>query len=203
MLNYFLSNNGFIVFPIIISIIILIPLSIASSYCFFKPQFKHNIFLTGVISSIILTMIGAGILASIKKDYISETNWKQIYTNHIDANVSIINSIYTNDIIAGKKLGDKYKFFTTDSEAEIKIEKDDTSYSKKIKIKKDNIIINGEINENSKITKLEYRNIQGVQKILFGHKGPIETPDIEGELRITIEQDTKQEELKRLFETQD
>lgn len=203
MLNYFLSNNGFIVFPIIISIIVLTPLSIASAYCFLKPQFKHSIFLTGVISSIILTMIGAGILASIKKDYISETNWKQIYTNHIDANVSIINSIYTNDIIAGKKLGDKYKFFTTDSEAEIKIEKDDTSYSKKIKIKKDNIIINGEINENSKITKLEYRNIQGVQKILFGHKGPIETPDIEGELRITIEQDTKQEELKRLFETQD
>lgn len=203
MLNYFLSNNGFIVFPIIISIIILIPLSIASSYCFFKPQFKYNIFLTGVISSIILTMIGTGILASIKKDYISETNWKQIYTNDIDTNISIINPVYTNDIIAGKKLDDKYKFFTTGSNAEIKIKKDDTSYSKKIHINKDNIIINGQLNENSKITKIEYRNIQGIQRSLFEHKGPIEKTDIDGELRITIEQDTKQEELKRLFETQD
>lgn len=202
MLNYLLSNDGFIVFLIIMLIIILTPVSIASAYCFLSPQFKHNIFLTGVILSIILAIIGAGILASIKKDYISETNWKQIYTNDIDANVSIINPIYTNDIIAGKKLGDKYKFFTTGSNAEIKIEKDDTSYSKKINIKKDNIIINGEMNENSKITKIEYRNFQGVQKVLFGHKGPIGTPDIEGELRITIEQDTKQEELKQLFESQ-
>lgn len=202
MLNYLLSNDGFIIFLIIMLIISLTPLSIASAYCFLRPQFKHNIFETGVIFSIILIMIGAGILVSIKKDYISETNWKQIYTNDIDANVSIINPIYTNDIIAGKKLGDKYKFFTTGSNAEIKIEKDDTSYSKKINIKKDNIITNGEMNENSKITKIEYRNFQGVQKVLFGRKGPIETPDIEGELRITIEQDTKQEELKQLFESQ-
>lgn len=98
MLNYLLSNDGFIIFLIIMLIISLTPLSIASAYCFLRPQFKHNIFVTGVIFSIILIMIGAGILVSIKKDYISETNWKQIYTNDIDANVSIINPIYTNDI---------------------------------------------------------------------------------------------------------
>lgn len=84
---------------------------------------------------------------------------------------------------------------------EIIKQKDNTSYSKKIQINKNNIIINGELNENSKITKIEYRNIQGTQRILFDHKGPIEKSDIDGEIKITIDQDPKQEELKQIFES--
>ncbi len=45
---------------------------------------------------------------------------------------------------------------------------------KKVNINLKDVIINGDLNENSKITKIEYRNIQGVQKCLFGQEGPIE-----------------------------
>ena len=44
--------------------------------------------------------------------------------------------------------------------------------------------------------------IQGVQKYLFSYEGPIEKTDIDGELRITIDEDPKQKELKQLFEPQ-
>lgn len=202
MLDYFLSNNGFIVFQAIIMSIILTPLVTTYVYSYSKIVFNHKIFLIGIICTIILAIIGFKILTSINKNIVSEVNWKQIYKNDIDAKVIIEKNSFLGNIMAGEKLGDKYKIINIDNNAEIKIEKDNTSYSKKIQINKNNIIINGELNENSKITKIEYRNIQGTRRILFDHKGPIEKSDIDGEIRITIDQDPKQEELKQIFESQ-
>ena len=73
---------------------------------------------------------------------------------------------------------------------------------KKIKINKNNVIINNEINEDSIITKIEYRAIKGIQRSLFGYKGPIEKSNLDGELRITIENNPKQQELKQIFDSQ-
>ena len=61
------------------------------------------------------------------------------------------------------------------------------------------------MNSNSKITKIEYKNIKGHQRTLFGHKGPIEKSDkdmVDGTIRITLEQDSSEKELKQMFESQ-
>ena len=72
-------------------------------------------------------------------------------------------------------------------------------------MKKNNIISNSDVDSTSKITKIEYKNIQGHQRTLFGHKGPIENNaenTIDGTIRITLEQDSTEKELKQIFESQ-
>lgn len=72
-------------------------------------------------------------------------------------------------------------------------------------IEKNNIISEDDVNSNSKITKIEYKNIKGHQRTLFGHKGPIENNaenTIDGTIRITLEQDSTEKELKQIFESQ-
>ena len=204
MIKYFLSekviNKFFVIFQTFIIITVITPLIITWFYKDLTSELS-NILLSVAIFAILLELIGLKFLSLINETFIYDTNWKQIYTNDINANVNIATNSSCNIIVAGEKLDYKYEFFTYyNNQAKIVIEKDNVSYSKKVNINIKNVIINGELNENSKITKVEYRNIQGVQKYLFGHEGPIEKTDIDGELRITIDEDPRQKELKQLFE---
>lgn len=200
MLDYILSNQGYQVFQIIIAILLTISLTITFIYDIFSISPKTYLIPTLELSTFIIALIGISLIVTIHKntETFYDQNWKQVYTNNIDAK-----AIIANDIVAGQRLGDKYKLLTVNNQSRIKVEKDDASYSKNVNINKDNIIVNnGELNENSKITKIEYQAITGIQRSLFGHKGPIQESKIDGQLRITIEQDTKQDELKKLFESQ-
>lgn len=204
MIKYFLSekriNKIFIIFQTLVIIAVITPLIITWFYENLTSEL-NNILLSAAIFAFLLELIGLKFLSLITETFIYNTNWKQIYTNDINANVKIETKSSYNTIVAGKKLDYKYEFFMYyNNQAKIVIEKDNVSYSKKVNINLKDIIINGELNENSKITKIEYRNIQGIQKYLFGHEGPIEKTDIDGELRITIDEDPRQKELKQLFE---
>lgn len=205
MLQFFLSDAGFLIFQLLIITIVLSLLITSLIYKSYDLTDSH-IPLLGIVLSITIMMLSIVTLSYIKKDFVSNENWKQIYTNDINANAIIEtndkNLFITNNIVAGNKLYTNYKLFNNNHNiiAKIKIEKNETSYSKKILIKKENIIINGELNEDSKITKIEYRNIQGHQRSLFNQTGPIDKDDIEGEIRITIDQNPKQEKLKQMFE---
>lgn len=198
MLDYILSNQGYQVFQIIIAILLTISLTITFIYDIFSISPKTYLIPTLELSTFIIALIGISLIVTIHKntETFYDQNWKQVYTNNIDAKVTI-----ANDIVAGQRLGDKYELLTVNNQSKIKIEKDDASYSKNVNINKNNIIVNNdELNENSKITKIEYQSVTGVQRSLFGYKGPIQESKIDGQLRITIEQDTKQDELKKLFE---
>lgn len=204
MIKYFLSekviNKFFVIFQTFIIIIVITPLIITWFYKDLTSELS-NILLSVAIFAFLLELIGLKFLSLINETFIYDTNWKKIYTNDINANVNIATNSSCNIIVAGEKLDYKYEFFTYyNNQAKIVIEKDNVSYSKKVNINLKDIIINGELNENSKITKIEYRNIQGIQKCLFGHEGPIEKTDIDGELRITIDEDPRQKELKQIFE---
>ena len=217
-MRYLLSNNGFILFKTITFTFATTPIIFTLIYVTSKISINSKSFLTTLLIVLILSIIGIELAISTKEEITYESNWKQIYTNENNNNivenkpygtyinngieVIITNNIRSEDIVAGAKLGDNYKLFLGDSKAEIKIEKDDTSYSKKIKINKNNVIINNEINEDSIITKIEYRAIKGIQRSLFGYKGPIEKSNLDGELRITIENNPKQQELKQIFDSQ-
>lgn len=208
MMEFFLSDFGFYLFQAIILAIALLPLVIAYFYQRFTLSFEAKPIFVGITLAFVFAIVGASLLASVNKTSIQDENWKQIYTNDNDTKVIITNSSQYgirvhNDLIAGDKLSADYKLFTVPSKADIKIKKDDVSYSKKVRIEKDNIVINGDLNEDSKITKIEYKNIQGYRRSLFGYKGPIEKDEVEGELRITIEQDSKQKELKQMFENKE
>lgn len=208
MLQFFLSDFGIVMYQLIVAIIAAFILIAAYIYHKFIKLGESNAEIIGYALALFIAMICGIPLLYISKTYVFDENWKQIYTNDNDTKVIITNSNQyglrvNNDLIAGDKLSADYKLFTVPSEADIKIKKDDASYSKKVRIEKDNIVINGDLNEDSRITKIEYKNIQGHQRSLFGHEGPIEKDEVEGELRITIEQDSKQKELKQIFENKE
>ena len=208
MIEWLLSDNGTLTLQL--TIIIIIVIILLGSFIYHVRSFHDSYALIiGFIVSVVIIGMYSIFGYNTKVSFISNENWKQIYTNNLDAKVIITdnhkNTLINKDIVAGEKLDYNYKLFTDKKGihthfAKTKIEKDNTSYSKQVIIKKENIIINGELNEESIITKVEYRNIEGHQKSLFGHDGPIEKDKIEGELRITIDQNPKQEELKQLFE---
>lgn len=59
--------------------------------------------------------------------------------------------------------------------------------------------IDGTLNEHSKITKIEYCPVTQMYNTLFGFEGEYEQPNIDGEIRITVNQDDTRAELKNLF----
>ena len=108
-----------------------------------------------------------------------------------------------DQLVAGENIDkSQYKALKSNNDIHIIVEKNGTSYSKNVEINTNDIISDSELNLNSKITKIEYKNIQGHQRSLFGHKGPIEKDNIDGQIRITLEQDSTEKELKQMFEPQ-
>ena len=91
------------------------------------------------------------------------TEWRTIYTNDIDAQVEL--SIPPSDlfssnkhITAGRELGHNYNEFESSSNGiAIKARKNDTVVSKTVTLSKENIVVNGQLNEYAKIIKIEYR----------------------------------------------
>lgn len=128
------------------------------------------------------------------------TEWRTIYTNDIDAQVEL--SIPTSDLFssykhvtAGKELGSNYKEFeSTSNSVTIRARKNDTVVGKTVKLPKENIIIDGQLNEYAKIIKIEYREIT---KEFRYHT------DTSNEIKVTIDgtkTEGDKEELKKLFE---
>ena len=212
MMEFLLSDTGH---PILLSFLIIIPITpfIILGLCN-KTKSRHEpSTLSGLVTlttAILLVIISLFIVVSTKFDYISDENWKQIYTNNIDATVKLkVNSTdflfkLKEEIIAGENINKiQYTSLTQSGDNKITVEKNGTSYSKQVLIEKDNIISNSDVISNSKITKIEYKNIQGHQRTLFGYKGPIEKNkkyNIDGKIRITLEQDSTEKELKQMFE---
>lgn len=128
------------------------------------------------------------------------TEWRTIYTNDIDAQVEL--SIPTSDLFssyehvtAGKELGSNYKEFeSTSNSVTIRAKKNDTVVGKTVKLPKENIIIDGQLNEYAKIIKIEYREIT---KEFRYHT------NTSNEIKVTIDgtkTEGDKEELKKLFE---
>lgn len=126
-------------------------------------------------------------------------DWKEIYTNEINADVKL-DILGSTDLIAGKSINTNPKYLDLNTKAKLIIQKDDTTITKNVKLNKDSFIKNGNITENSKIVKVEYRNIEGYTKSAFYQTGDfIELKDT-GEVRITIEPSDDEKKLKELLQ---
>lgn len=214
MIEFLLSDNGH---PFLVSFLItitIIPFFILGLYNKITYRYKTSV-LSAFVTSVFVTlfaMLSLFITASTKFEYVSDENWKPIYTNNINAIVKINVDTYTfsfkrkEEIVAGENINDiQYKSMIYSNNNTITVEKNGASYSKHVLIDKNNIISDNDVNSNSKITKIEYKNIQGHQRTLFGHKGPIEKSDkdkVDGTIRITLEKDSSEKELKQMFESQ-
>ena len=134
--------------------------------------------------------------------YESEQPWKTIYTNNIEADVSLslpaCNSCPLTSIDTNTTLGERYDILQQNRYGDLKLTKEDISESRHIYFDSDNL--NGTSNEHSKITKIEYRPIVRMYHTLFGFKFPYEKPNVDGEIRITVSEDERYTELQQLFD---
>lgn len=215
MIEFLLSDNEHPFLVAFLITITILPFFILGLYNKITYKYKTSI-LSAFVTSVFVTlfaMLSLFITASTKFEYVSDENWKPIYTNDINAIVKINVDTYTfsfkrkEEIVAGKNINDiQYKSMIYSNNNTITVEKNGASYSKHVLIDKNNIISDNDVNSNSKITKIEYKNIQGHQRTLFGHKGPIEKSDkdkIDGTIRITLEKDSTEKELKQMFENKE
>ena len=145
-----------------------------------------------------------------KETYISNSDWKVVYKKDDEINIESLfdgDFFYNNfKVNTNENLKENYKGFTINYDKSINkkgmliARKNNTDEKKKIILNKENIITDNPLNEESRIIKIEYRSITSKRKEVFGYYGKeLKTP-IEGEIRLTIENNNKEkEELKNLF----
>lgn len=143
--------------------------------------------------------------SKITTKYVSDSEWKEVYTNQINANVTLkikhCRACRYLNLTGGSKIKDHYKDYTNSMFGKIKAEKDDLTEEKTIHIDKDDIVQKNDVTSTSKLSKIEYKPATGMYKEIFGHRGKIEKSDKDGMVRITISDDKNEEreQLKSLF----
>lgn len=156
------------------------------------------IFITGIIN------------INTKETYISNSDWKVVYKKDDEINIEILfdgDFFYNNfKVNTNENLKENYKGFTIKYDKSINkkgiliASKNNTDEKKKIILNKENIITDNPLNEESRIIKIEYLPITGKRKEAFGYYGKELKSSVEGEIRLTIENNNKEkEELKNLF----
>ena len=213
MIGWLLSDAIYPIIMTLLCIILVSPFIVLIIYTNItrKYELRPLALSITIVSTILLGIPIFYIGDSIKFEYVSDEQWKQIYTNNIEAKVKIDITNYNlslrdkDTLIAGEYIElDQYNALKSSKNNKIIVEKNGASYSKKVLIDENDIISNNDVNSNSKIIKIEYKNIQGHQRTLFGYKSPIEKnatiDNIDGKIRITIEKDSTEKELKQLFE---
>lgn len=159
-----------------------------------------NITMILAFISLIIFPITPLIIDSNATTEVKYSDWKEIYTNEINADVKLDILGSTSDLIAGKSINTNPKYLDLNKKAKLIVQKDDTKITKDVKLNKDSFIKNDNITENSKIVKVEYRTIEGYTKSAFRQTGDfIELKD-KGEVRITIEPSDNEKKLKELLQ---
>ena len=143
--------------------------------------------------------------SKITTKYVSDSEWKEVYTNQINAYVTLkikhCRACKYLNLTGGSKIKDHYKDYTNSMFGKIKAEKDDLTEEKTIYIDKNDIVQENDVTSTSKLSKIEYKPATGMYKEIFGHRGKIEKSDKDGMVRITISDDKNEEreQLKSLF----
>lgn len=140
------------------------------------------------------------------EEYTHNSDWKVIYTNDIDAKIELHFEVdkllgLKTQITAGTQLTNAHRILQTTRNGTLTATKGDSEENKKIHLNTSNVIVNGLLSSTSKITKVEYRPVTGKRNTAFGKYGDETEPDVDGEVRITIEsnEDENAKQLKALF----
>lgn len=143
---------------------------------------------------------------NISIENVSEGDWVQIYSNDQNANISIYFSP-TSSMKAGEELSssdlNKLKTLYSRNETEdvtVSASKDGAEERRAVNIDGRNISIPLNRDHGMKITKIEYQKIVGQRKTLFGHHGNVTSSTVDGQIKITVGEEKKDESLKEIFD---
>ena len=214
MLEWFLSYENKDNFIAAISLAIFTGLLLLAFWIKINED-KHKV-ISKIIGSlalilpIFIVLSVAIIKINTKETYISNSDWKVVYKKDDEINIEILfdgDFFYNNfNVNTDENLKENYKGFTIKYDKSLNkkgtliARKNNTDEKKKILLNKENIITDNPLNEESRIIKIEYLPITGKRKEAFGYYGKELKSPVEGEIRLTIENNNKEkEELKNLF----
>lgn len=207
MLEFIASNINSIF--TIIAILFVIGV-IGAYYCMGKPYYEEYIDIFGIIA-LLSAIVGLTLLFNISKPYpVSNTPWKTIYKNNLNANIQINYEDYGDSsdkysLDTGKnntqnvqKFQSRLKEADVFSTVQLTVTKGNNSITKTVMLKDKNLIAKNVDLNNARIAKIEYRPLDGETRKLFGVKGKTESTNKDGEIRITLESNNDKQ-LENLF----
>lgn len=212
MIEWILTDNNISIFEFIMIVIICAVLCVmiltAISSFDTDPEAKTR----GKIAYLLL-VIWAGLIFSIDfiekhlvTENVTEGDWVQIYSNDLKADISIYFSPKSY-IKAGEELDSRSlnKLKTIDNRNKVEdvavaASKDGAEERRVVNLDGRNISIPSDEYTNLKITKIEYQKIIGQRKTLFGHTGDVSKSYLDGQIKVTVDGEKKDESLKELFD---
>lgn len=161
------------------------------------------------LSIIFVSIVSTPIIYFTAKQPISNKAWKRVYTNNENASVEISfedGCQRKYSIKAGENSSDSiqklYNKFNSNSvvyDVKITVSQGKNKLTKIVAINKDNFVRNKVDLNNSLVTKVEYRPIEGFARKIFGESGTPEESDETGEIKITLGS-SENKKLKKIFE---
>lgn len=172
-----------------------------------KPSSNEDTYIIIGACMILVNMVVLGILGiNTKGSYpVSHAQWKTIYSNDLNADVKIAYKDFTDKHSISTNQKQNIKGFQSaldksDSVMNIKLTaiKGENSITKNVLLEKDNVNAKDIDPNNARITKIEYRPIEGTAPKVFGVKSRPSKSDEEGEIRITFKSNNDKQ-LENLF----
>ena len=161
------------------------------------------------LSIIFVSIVSTPIIYFTEKQPISNKAWKRVYTNNENASVEISfkdGCQRKYSIKAGENSSDSiqklYNKLDSNSvvyDVKITVSQGKNKLTKIVAISKDNFVRNKVDLNNSLVTKVEYRPIEGFARKIFGESGTPEESDETGEIKITLGS-SENKKLKKIFE---
>lgn len=206
MLQFIASNINSIF--TIIAVLFVIGI-IGLLFCATMPYYDEYFNTFGIIT-LLSAIVGLTLLFNISKPYpVSNAPWKTIYKNNLNANVQINyedsdDSSDKYSLDTGKARQSIQKFQSRLKEADVfssvqlTVTKDDDSVAKTVMLENKNLITKDIDLNNARIAKIEYRQLDGETRKVFGVKGKTESTNKDGEIRITFKSNNNKQ-LENLF----
>ena len=208
----FVIDNPWVLIPVFIFSIVLG--FIADDK--FQDKKKFYRFLTVICITGMISSVGLGIAIWLANERpVSNDGWVEIYQNDLGAKVELTfqedGDIFLDEedkelsILAGKNdkniknLSDKATDEKIIRDIKLAVIKGDKSIQKSVILDKHNIVQKYYDLNNVKISKIEYRKIDGFARVFLGVYGSTNSVDEVGEIRITLESG-EDAELKKVFE---
>lgn len=182
---------------------------IGTLFCATNPYYNEHGDTFGIIT-LLSAIVGLTLLFNISKPYpVSNAPWKTIYKNNLNANVQINyedsdDSSDKYSLDTGKARQSIQKFQSRLKEADVfssvqlTVTKDDDSVAKTVMLENKNLITKDIDLNNARIAKIEYRQLDGETRKVFGVKGKTESTNKDGEIRITLKSNNDKQ-LENLF----
>jgi hypothetical protein len=206
IIQWFLSNPSVMGWSLLIGLFLGVVVLVRFLNSWGETRFDNFLACSSLVLMIAPFVLGPIWLTATLRP-VSNNEWVEIYQNDLDATVKLEYQDYKDyyhTVFAGthderlKDLSDTVIRKQAICGIKLTVKKDYNEIQKIVVLDKDNLIQKYDDLNNVKISKVEYRKIDGLSRVLFGVYGNPHKFDEIGEIRITLES-SEDKELQKVF----